>query len=106
MYTRLILLSFGPGMRTAVESTADAYAAMYKTMKGFRGATFFADYETGECGALTMWESKEDARVATASLWPQLQKLAGGMLKGPPTVRTFEVYEPKFYNYEEMAREG
>jgi len=95
MYTRLILVNFGPGMGSAGEMVADTFAPIYKTMKGFKSATFFNDYETGECGALSLWESKEDAETATASLWPKLQKVAGGMLKGPPTVRIFELYEPK-----------
>ncbi|OPY78230.1 MAG: hypothetical protein A4E65_02384 [Syntrophorhabdus sp. PtaU1.Bin153] len=104
-YTRLITMNFGPGMRSAAEKVADTFAAIYKTMKGFRGATFFADHETGECGALTVWESREDAEAATASLWPKLQEIAHGMLKGPPTVRVFELYEPKVYDYEHVTRE-
>jgi heme-degrading monooxygenase HmoA len=106
MYTRLILVNFGPGMRSTGEMVADTFAPIYKTMKGFKGATFFANHETGENGALSLWESKEDAEAATASLWPKLQELAGGMLKGPPTVRTFELYEPKVYVDKEITEEG
>jgi len=105
MYTRLILMNFGPGRRSAAEKVADTFAPIYRTMKGFRGATFFGDFETGECGALTMWESKEDAEAATVSLWPKLQEVAHGMLKGPPTVRVFEHYEPKVYDYEQVTGE-
>jgi heme-degrading monooxygenase HmoA len=95
MYTRLILVNFGPKTRSTGEMVANTFAPIYKTMKGYKGATFFANHETGECGALSLWESKEDAEAATASLWPKLQEIAGGMLKGPPIVRTYEYYEPK-----------
>ena len=106
MYTRLILVNFGPGMRSAGERVADTFAPIYRTMKGFKGVTFFADHESGECGALSLWETKEDAEAATASLWPKLQEVAGGILKVPPIVRTFELYEPKVYDYEQIKEEG
>lgn len=106
MYTRLILVNFGPGMHATGEMVADTFAPIYKTMKGFKGATFFNDYETGECGALSLWESKGDAEAATVSLWPKLQEVAGGMLKGPPIVRIFELYEPKVQAQEQIAGEG
>ena len=95
MYTRLILVNFGPGTRSTGEMVIDTFAPIYKTMRGFKGATFFANPDTGECGALSLWETKQDAETATVSLWPKLQEVAGGMLKGPPMVRTFELYEPK-----------
>ena len=93
MYTRLILVNVGPG--NAGKWLADTFAPIYKTMKGFKGSTFFGEWETGECGALSQWESKEDADAASASMKPKLQEVAGGILKGPPTVKTFELYGPK-----------
>ena len=71
------------------------FAGIYKTMKGFKDSTFFVNYETGECGTLSLWESKEDAEAAAAIMRPKLMEAAGGILKGPPTVKMFEVYEPK-----------
>lgn len=101
MYTRLILVNFGPGTRKTGEMVIDTFAPIYKTMKGFKSVTFFADTDTGECGALSLWETKQDAETATVSLWPKLQQVAGGMLKGPPMVRTFELYEPRVRTGEE-----
>lgn len=103
MYSRLILANIGPG--NAGKWLADTFAPIYKTMKGFKGATFFHDSETGECGSLTLWESKEDAEAATASLRPKLQEVTHGILKGTPTVRVFELYEPMVYDYEHITRE-
>jgi len=95
MIVRLIMMNFGPGMQPEGEKVADKFAPIYKTFKGFKNATFFFDYETGTAGSLTLWESKEDADAASAALKPQLQQVAGGILKGPPTVQTFNLYEPK-----------
>ena len=95
MIARLLLMDFGTGIRSAGEKIADQFAGIYKTMKGFKGSTFFGEWETGECGALSQWESKEDADAASASMKPKLQEVAGGILKGPPTVKTFELYGPK-----------
>jgi hypothetical protein len=104
MYTRLILVNFGPGTRSTGEMVIDTFAPIYKTMKGFKGATFFANSDTGECGALSLWETKQDAETATVSLWPKLQQVAGGMLKGPPMVRTFELYEPRVQTGDEAGQ--
>ena len=95
MIVRLIMMNFGPGMQSEGEKVADKFAPIYKTFKGFKNATFFFDYEVGTAGSLTLWESKEDADAASAALRPQLQEFAGGILKGPPTVQTFKLYEPK-----------
>jgi hypothetical protein len=95
MIVRLLLMDFGPGVRSAAEKVADQFAPIYKTMKGFKSSTFFANPETGECGALSLWESKEDAEAASAIIRPKLMEAATGILKGPPTVKTFELYEPK-----------
>jgi heme-degrading monooxygenase HmoA len=89
------MMNFGPGMQSEGEKVADTFAGIYKTMKGFKGSTFFNDSETGECGALSLWESREDVDAASASLKPKLQEVAGGIMKGPPTVQTFKLYEPK-----------
>ena len=95
MIARLLLMDLGAGTRSAGEKVADQFAAIYKTMKGFKDATFFVDHETGECGTLSLWESKEDAEAAAAIMRPKLMEAAGSMLKGAPTAKMFEVYKPK-----------
>ncbi|GAI34457.1 unnamed protein product, partial [marine sediment metagenome] len=45
--------------------------------------------------SLSVWESKEDAEAAGAVIAPQLEQAVSGIVKGPPTRRFFEVYEPK-----------
>ena len=95
MIVRLIMMNFGPGMQSEGEKVADKFAPIYKTFKGFKNATFFFDYEIGTAGSLTLWESKEDGEAAAAIMRPKLMESAGSILKGPPTVQTFKLYEPK-----------
>lgn len=95
MYATLLALALGPGTRSAGEKLADQFAPALKTMKGFKGVTFFGDETTGDYGSLTLWETKEDAEAAAAVTGPKLEQAVSGIVKAPPTRRFFEVYEPK-----------
>ena len=74
MYATLLTLTLGPGMRSAGEKLADQFAPALKTMKGFKGVTFFGDETTGDYGSLTLWETKEDAEAAAAVTGPKLEQ--------------------------------
>ena len=95
MYASMLTLSLGPGMRSAGEQLADQFSPILKTLKGFKGVSFFADDEAGEYISLSLWETKEDAEAGTSVTGPKLKEAAGNILKGSPTRRFFEVYEPK-----------
>ncbi len=95
MHASLLMLTLGPGMRSAGEKLADQFATVLKTLKGFKGVTFLADDTAGEYVSLTLWESKEDRDAAIAVVDPQLKQASSSIVKGPPTRRFFEVYEPK-----------
>ena len=95
MYAQLSMITLGPGMRSAGEKLADQFAPALKTLKGFKGVTFFGDETTGEYGSLTLWETKEDAEAAAAVTGPKLEQAVSGIAKAPPTRRFFEVYESK-----------
>ena len=94
MYARLNIMNMRPGQREFAEGVADKVAPAMRELKGFRSVTFIGDFENGEIGGLSVWETKEDAEAAgEAMAW--LQELVGDKLKGPPDVKVFEVYEPK-----------
>ena len=95
MYAQLFMLTLGPGMRSTAEKLADQFAPALKALKGFKRVTFFGDELVGEYGSLSIWESKDDAEAAGAVMGPQLEQAVRGIVKGPPTRRFFEVYEPK-----------
>lgn len=96
MYGRLTLITASPGERSKMEALADWAAPLYPQVQGFSGVTFFADEQEGLYGSLTLWESREAAEAAAATVGSALQeKLAGVGLQGQPRIRTVEIYEPR-----------
>ena len=99
MYMRLNMFTAGLGTRAAAEKLADQFAPGFKAQKSFKSVTFFiADDAAGEYASFSIWETKEDAEAANATLLPQLQQAvteAGLQVQGTPILRIGEVYELK-----------
>jgi len=93
MYALLTLFNTGPGMRPTVEKMSEQLPAIIRSMKGFKGSTFFGDDSSGEYGGVTLWEWKEDAEACLAATGPEMQKALSGLLKGPPKQRVYEVWD-------------
>ena len=72
MYASLSILNFGPGMRPAGEKTADQFYSIMKTMKEFKGATFFGDIEAGEYNTLVLCKVKKAVEAATPAIVPKV----------------------------------
>jgi hypothetical protein len=100
MYAVLTSMNLGPNMRSVGEQTANQAFRFSKYMRGFKGATFFCDVETGEYLRLLLWESKEDLEAADSFIGPKLREIAGNFLKAGPTSKIFEVYEPRLMAFE------
>ena len=95
MFVSLNLITIGTQMRSTAEKIADQGLSTVKTLKGFRGVTFFGDVTVGEYGSLSVWESKEDAEAAAAVMGPKVEGAVKGIATAPPTRRIYELYEPK-----------
>ncbi len=95
MIARLALLNLGPGAGDIAEDLADKIALLYPSKNGFKSVTFIGDYEFGEYGSFSLWETKEDAEAASEELMPRLSELVGDKLQGPPIIKTFDIYDPK-----------
>ncbi len=95
MYAVLTSMNLGPDMRLVGEQSADQAYRFLKYMRGFKGATFFCDVETGEYLRLLLWESREDSEVADSFIEPKIRDIAGNYFKADPIRKVFEVYEPK-----------
>jgi hypothetical protein len=87
------MFTLGPEMRSRAEKLVDQFDPALRARKGFKSVTFFADDTDGTYGAFVLWETKEDGEAAIAALEPQLQQALSGIVKGPPTLRLFEVVE-------------
>jgi len=95
MYVRISNFTLGPGTRNAAESLADEVNRAYRALPGFRSVQFYADFDKGEYGGLSVWQTRTDADNAGQALKPIMEQKAGALLKGTPSVQTFELYEPK-----------
>ena len=93
MYAELFMFKTAPGKRSEAEKLADACAPL-KTMNGFRGATYFGDYDNNEYGCLYTWETKEDMDAALTKLGPGMQEATNAIAIEPPFRHFYEVYEP------------
>ncbi len=95
MYARLVLFTLGSGMRSTAQEIAKEMFPKVSARKGLKSVNFLGDDEAGEYGAFMLWETKEDAEAAKEALFPVLQGLVSGIAKSPPTLKLFEVIEPK-----------
>jgi hypothetical protein len=94
MHAVLTLFTLGPGMQEIADKTGEQFGPVLAGLKGFQSVTMFGDYDTGEYGGLSVWDTKENAEAAMAAVGPKMQEALGDMLKGPPTEQVFEVFEP------------
>jgi len=95
MYGELITFNLGPQMASTAEALADHFSAALTNAQGLRSKTFFVDHSTGECGAFFLWDSKEDFEAKHQVVGPELEKALSGIIKEPPFLKLYEVYEPK-----------
>ena len=94
-YARLTLITLGPGQRSKAEALAEEMVPLVKAQPGNEGATFLMDEENGEYGAFLLWDTKEHAEAAKEKMLPILMSRVGEIVKGPPALKLFEVYDVK-----------
>ena len=96
MYARFVNFTLGPDTRATAEAMAEEAYGISKGLDGFVSALYtVVDEATGEYGSVTVWKTEADADAAGERLRPWMIEKIGGQLKGPPAIRTAEVYEPK-----------
>ncbi len=67
MYASLAIFIAVPGSYEQMDKIAQGGPAALKGMKGFKSAVYFSDKAKNEYGALTVWDTKEDADAAWKS---------------------------------------
>jgi heme-degrading monooxygenase HmoA len=93
-YAALVVFTLGPGTREIADKAGEQFGGMLQAMKGFKGMTMLADYDAGEYAGMTLWETKEDAEAALAATQPVMKESLGALMKGPPTGKLYQVWEP------------
>lgn len=95
MYANLVLFTLGPGTRPTAEKLIAKMDPTISALKGYKGITYLGNDEAGQYGALSVWETEEDAEAGFQNAFPQLKQALEGIATEPPTRRLFEVIEPK-----------
>jgi len=90
MYAMSTIFNLGPGMRETADRMCEAWAPVLSSLKGFKSATFFGDAEIGEYGALSLWETQEDAEAALAATKAKFQEQVASIAKKPPVRKVYE----------------
>ena len=94
MYLRLVQFSLGSGKRSAAEIVANKVIPRIRLQPGCERAEFFVDDAAGDYGFIVLWASKQAADAAASVITPILIP-AVAVAGGSPSIRLFEVYEPK-----------
>jgi len=95
MYARFFNFKVNPSRRSEVETLADQAFGIMKTLKGFVSVHFIVSEDESECGTFSLWETRDDAETAGASLRSRIGEALEKIVNGPPKQQIFEVYKPK-----------
>lgn len=93
MYARMVAMPGRPDqMGEAQKIFNESVIPVAQQQKGFKGALFLTDPETGKGVSLTLWNSLEDMKAGESSgyLQEQIAKFAP-LMAGPPTREVFVV---------------
>jgi len=64
---------------------------LLRKQKGFRDEITFISRERAQAVGISLWNTKEDAVAYKGTGYPEVLKALAKVLKGKPTVETFEV---------------
>jgi quinol monooxygenase YgiN len=95
MIIRMATFTLGPDTAELAKQAADTSAKLFRTNPDCLSCTYFADWEKGEYGLASVWKTRDAAEAATKANAPQMTQIMGASMKDPPTVRFYDVYEPK-----------
>lgn len=93
MYARLVMFTLEEGNSQFADEIAQRALETMQGLKGFKKVIFFADENINEYGALSLWETKQDALSADAALAPNLMKALQGIVQRMPVRRVIEAWE-------------
>ncbi|HEY5791392.1 MAG TPA: antibiotic biosynthesis monooxygenase [Gammaproteobacteria bacterium] len=91
MYSRLFLFRFDPVQREAVEALARHAHEIMRKQQGFHSAHFFADWEGGEGGAFSVWNTREDLEGYSKDFRPLMHAASVALFLDKPKVLVSEV---------------
>ena len=93
VYCRVFHFDFKPGHGEAVRTLARQAREIMEQQPGFRGVTFFADYENGRGGAMSLWDSVEAIEDYVRSSSGIMRVATAGLFIGQPKSLIAEVLQ-------------
>jgi len=93
MFVRLIRIKIDTDrIDEASKLFEEGVIPLCRDQKGFQGAYYLADQETGNCLLMTLWKSKKNMMATEESRFFQEQLVKFmGFFKEPPVRETYEV---------------
>jgi heme-degrading monooxygenase HmoA len=95
MFAHLVLFKIGTGNRKTAEEMADKFARIYAGCPNCKQVTFLGDDANREYGSMSLWDSEAALAAYQKQSGPQLAAALQDVALGPPTIRKFEVYQPR-----------
>jgi len=92
MHVLFTMFTLGPGTQELGDKLGENFSSTLTGLKGFERLTMFRNDETGECGGLSIWQSKQDAEAALAATGSKLKEALTGVAKGEPKRAVYEVW--------------
>lgn len=92
-HCRVFHFDFKPGNGEAVRTLARQAREIMEQQPGFRGVTFFADYESGHGGAMSLWDSAEAIQNYIKGSSGLMRVATAGLFIGAPKSLVAEVLE-------------
>jgi len=92
MHVLFTMFTLGPGTQELGDKLGENFSSTLTGLKGFERLTMFRNDETGECGGLSIWQSKQDAEAALAATGSKLKEALTGVVKGEPKRAVYEVW--------------
>jgi hypothetical protein len=94
MYLRLYQFSLETDQRSGIETLIDSVLNTIRTQEGCDRCEFFFDDESGDCGFAVLWTSIQAADAVAPMVFSIMTPVLA-LATAVPTVRLFEVYQPK-----------
>jgi heme-degrading monooxygenase HmoA len=92
-YCRVFNFDFRPGNDEAVRLLAHHAKEVMEQQPGFCAVTFFADYENGHGGAVSLWESSEAIQAYIQGSSGLMRVASAGLFTAAPRSVIAEVIE-------------
>ena len=95
MYARNFTFKSTPERRNAVEALAREIYTRFKTLQGFVTVIYLVSEDETDYRSLSIWDSKEDAEGAGASIRDEFGARLGELVVAPPETVFMEVVDPE-----------